>query len=43
MYSSKDIEKMTTEEGVVTADCQFCGKHFIMDPSELGFDAENND
>ncbi len=43
MYSSKDIEKMTTEEGTVTADCQFCGKHFIMDPSELGFDAKNND
>ncbi len=41
IYSAKDIEKMTTEEGVLTADCQFCGAHYRMDPSTLGFDAEN--
>ena len=40
MYSSKDIEKMTTPAGKVTADCQFCGAHYIMDPAILGFDAK---
>ncbi|MBT9383862.1 Hsp33 family molecular chaperone HslO [Pseudooceanicola sp. CBS1P-1] len=39
IYSSKDIEKMTTEEGIVTADCQFCGAHYEMDPKTLGFEA----
>ena len=38
IYSAKDIAGMTTEEGTVTADCQFCGKHYILDPSQLGFD-----
>ena len=42
MYSSKDIEKMTTTAGKVTADCQFCGAHYIMDPITLGFDAKKN-
>ena len=41
IYSAKDIEKMTTEEGIVTADCQFCGAHYRLDPATLGFDAEN--
>ena len=41
IYSAKDIEKMTTEEGIVTADCQFCGAHYCLDPATLGFDAEN--
>jgi molecular chaperone Hsp33 len=27
---------MTTPEGKVTADCQFCGAHYEFDPSELG-------
>ncbi len=40
IYSSKDIEKMTTAEGIVTADCQFCGAHYEMDPKTLGFEAE---
>ncbi|MGB0960738.1 MAG: Hsp33 family molecular chaperone HslO [Halocynthiibacter sp.] len=40
MYSAKDIAHMTTDEGTVTADCQFCGAHYVMDPKELGFDAE---
>ena len=26
-------------EGVVTADCQFCGAHYRLDPATLGFDA----
>lgn len=40
IYSAKDIEKMTTAEGRVTADCQFCGAHFDMDPKTLGFEAK---
>lgn len=41
IYSQKDIEKMTTDEGIVTADCQFCGAHYEMDPKTLGFEAKN--
>ena len=40
IYSSKDISKMTTAEGTVTADCQFCGAHYTFDPKTLGFEAE---
>jgi len=40
IYSAKDIEKMTTEEGDVTADCQFCGAHYRLDPKTVGFDAQ---
>jgi len=39
IYSARDIETMTTEEGRVTADCQFCGAHYDLDPATLGFDA----
>lgn len=39
IYSQKDIAKMTTEAGIVTADCQFCGAHYEMDPKTLGFEA----
>ena len=39
IYSQKDIARMTTEAGIVTADCQFCGKHYEMDPKTLGFEA----
>lgn len=42
IYSAKDIEKMTTPEGDVTADCQFCGAHYVLDPSTVGFDADNS-
>jgi molecular chaperone Hsp33 len=38
IYSQKDIAKMTTEAGVVTADCQFCGAHYELDPKTLGFE-----
>ncbi len=41
IYSAKDIEKMTTPEGDVTADCQFCGAHYVLDPTTVGFDADN--
>ena len=39
IYSAKDIEKMTTDDGIVTADCQFCGAHYRLDPATIGFDA----
>ena len=38
-YSAKDIATMTTPEGRVTADCQFCGAHYEFDPDTLGFEA----
>jgi molecular chaperone Hsp33 len=40
IYSQKDISKMTTAEGKVTADCQFCSAHYEFDPKTLGFEAE---
>jgi molecular chaperone Hsp33 len=36
IYPASDIAGMTTPEGKVTADCQFCGAHYEFDPSELG-------
>ncbi len=39
IYSQKDIGHMTNEEGIVTADCQFCGAHYEFDPKSLGFEA----
>ena len=38
-YPARDIAGMTTPEGKVTADCQFCGAHYEFDPSELGMEA----
>ncbi len=40
IYSAKDIKHMTTEQGTVTADCQFCGAHYVFDPGDLGKDAD---
>lgn len=42
IYSAKDISRMTTDEGVVTADCQFCGAHYVLDPKTVGFEAEES-
>lgn len=39
IYSVKDIATMTTEDGKVTADCQFCGAHYEIDPATVGKDA----
>jgi molecular chaperone Hsp33 len=39
IYSAKDIATMTTDQGTVTADCQFCGRHYVFDPLSLGFEA----
>ncbi len=41
IYSQQDIAHMTTEDGAVTADCQFCGAHYEFDPRTLGFEAED--
>ncbi len=35
-YSAAEIAAMTTPEGKVTADCQFCGAHYEFDPAALG-------
>lgn len=43
IYSARDIASMTTDEGTVTADCQFCGAHYVLDPRTVGFDAEDAD
>lgn len=43
IYSARDIETMTTEDGRVTADCQFCGAHYDLDPATVGFEAEGGD
>lgn len=40
IYSASDIGHMTTDDGRVTADCQFCGAHYDFDPRTLGFEAE---
>ncbi len=40
IYSAKDIGHMTTDAGIVTADCQFCGAHYEFDPETLGFEAK---
>ena len=40
IYSTKDLKHMTKADGSLTADCQFCGAHYIMDPATLGFDAK---
>lgn len=42
IYSAREIEKMTTEDGRVTADCQFCGAHYDLDPKSVGFEAEES-
>ena len=39
IYSAKDIGHMTTDDGTVTADCQFCGAHYEFEPDTLGFEA----
>lgn len=42
IYSAKDIATMTTDEGIVTADCQFCGAHYEFDPATVGFEANGS-
>ncbi len=40
IYSAKEISHMLTAEGILTADCQFCGAHYEFDPKTLGREAE---
>ncbi|MGR3615883.1 MAG: Hsp33 family molecular chaperone HslO [Paracoccaceae bacterium] len=40
IYSARDISTMTTDDGRVTADCQFCGAHYVLDPKTVGFEAK---
>ena len=42
IYSAKDISQMITSDGLVTADCQFCGAHYELDPKSVGFEAINS-
>lgn len=42
IYAADDIADMTTDAGVVTADCQFCGAHYEFDPQTLGAAAETD-
>lgn len=41
--SAPEIEEMTTDAGVVTADCQFCGAHYEFAPDTLGQQAAGAD
>lgn len=41
IYSAKDIQHMTNDDGMVTADCQFCGAYYEFEPQKLGFEAED--
>lgn len=43
IYSARDIGHMTTEDGRLTADCQFCGAHYDLDPETVGKDAKGAD
>ncbi|WP_135502727.1 Hsp33 family molecular chaperone HslO [Roseovarius aestuariivivens] len=36
IYAAEDIAEMITDDGIVTADCQFCGAHYRLDPATLG-------
>jgi molecular chaperone Hsp33 len=35
LYGAEDLADMLTPEGRITADCQFCGAHYELDPGEL--------
>ncbi|MCT4576719.1 MULTISPECIES: Hsp33 family molecular chaperone HslO [Donghicola] len=39
IYSAKDLTHMLTDDGRITADCQFCGAHYDLDPATVGKDA----
>ncbi len=43
IYSAKEIGTMITDDGLVTADCQFCSAHYVLDPTSVGFEAETPD
>ena len=41
-YSADEIAGMTTVDGRVTADCQFCSAHYEFDPEALGVEGASN-
>ncbi len=43
IYGADELAEMITEEGVITADCQFCGAHYVLDPATLGSGAGQDD
>lgn len=42
-FPKEDLEDMITDEGKITADCQFCGAHYSFDPSVAGAGSSSND
>lgn len=42
IYSAKDLTHMTKDDGTLTADCQFCGSHYVFDPATVGFEAQSD-
>ena len=42
-YSPDDLADMTTEDGRVTADCQFCSAHYELDPATLNLEVATKD
>jgi len=40
IYSAREIGTMIADDGLVKADCQFCGAHYVLDPASVGFEAE---
>ncbi len=40
IYSQKEIQHMIDSDGKVTADCQFCGAHYKLDPTSVGLEAK---
>jgi molecular chaperone Hsp33 len=41
-YTAGEIADMVTDDGRVTADCQFCSAHYEFDPEALGIEAVKN-
>jgi molecular chaperone Hsp33 len=42
-YHTNDLADMVTDQGVITADCQFCGAHYEFTPDQLGHSFEGED
>jgi molecular chaperone Hsp33 len=42
-YPPEEIATMTTPDGTLTADCQFCGAHYELDPAELDAESDGPD
>lgn len=40
IYTAEELSTMTTDDGRITADCQFCGAHYEFDPAELGAEGD---